>query len=240
MTEKDRIGDGSGRKARKPRQTIEGRKRRAEILNSAMELINEQSFPQISITDIANRIGIKREGVYYYYKNRYEILLAIVKPTAEDLISNLESILRRDIPAERKLELAIDNHLVRFERAHLETRITLQDNYFQENEDLMREMRPIWAAYGDLWVQLVQEGQATGVFRNDINVKVAAFGILGMCNWVSRWYHPQQAVNVKELVDSYVKLSLFGLAADNGRENAAAERPSGRAAQLAASRTPPK
>ena len=61
-----------------------------------------------------------------------------------------------------------------------------------------------------------------------------------MCNWVSRWYHPQQAVNVKELVDSYVKLSLFGLAADGGHEEAAAARPRGRAAQLAASRTPPK
>lgn len=241
MTEANGSGDGPTKKTKKPRQTIEGRKRRAEILNSAMELINEQSFSQISISDIANRIGIKREGVYYYYKNRYEILLAIVKPTAEDLISNLESILRRDIPAERKLELAIDNHLVRFERAHLETRITLQDNYFQENEELMRELRPIWAAYGDLWVQVVQEGQAAGAFRADVNAKVAAFGILGMCNWVSRWYHPEQAVNVKDLVDSYVKLALFGLAAEAERpETAPPPRPRSRSAQLTASRTPPK
>ena len=185
--------------------------RKLEILNHAIQLIDEHGFAQISLADIADSVGIKREGLYYYYKNRAEILMDIVGPTAEDLVSNLKSLLKRAIPSRRKLELAIENHLLRFERAHLETRITLKDNYFQEDEALMIKMKPIWETYGSLWVKLVREGQTTGAFRNDIDSRVAAFGIIGMCNWVSRWYNPKERIGVRELIASFMILAFEGI-----------------------------
>lgn len=188
--------------------------RKLEILNHAIQLIDEHGFSQISLADIANSVGIKREGLYYYYKNRLEILMDIVKPTAEDLVSNLKSILKRNIPSRRKLELAIENHLLRFERAHLETRITLKDNYFQDDETLMRRMRPIWESYGALWVKLVREGQASGAFRGDIDPRLAAFGIVGMCNWVSRWYNPKERIGVRELINSFAAIAFGGIGPD--------------------------
>ena len=188
--------------------------RKLEILTHAIQLIDEHGFAQISLADIANSVGIKREGLYYYYKNRAEILMDIVRPTAEDLVSNLKSILKRNIPSRRKLELAIENHLLRFERAHLETRITLKDNYFQEDETLMMKMKPIWENYGSLWVKLVREGQATGAFRKDIDPRVEAFGIIGMCNWVSRWYNPKERIGVRELIDSFMTIAFNGIGPD--------------------------
>jgi TetR/AcrR family transcriptional regulator, cholesterol catabolism regulator len=197
--------------------------RKLEILNHAIQLIDEHGFAQISLADIADSVGIKREGLYYYYKNRAEILMDIVRPTAEDLVSNLKSILKRNIPSRRKLELAIENHLLRFERAHLETRITLKDNYFQEDEALMLRMKPIWENYGSLWVKLVREGQATGAFRKDVDPRIAAFGIIGMCNWVSRWYNPKERIGVRKLIDSFMIIAFDGIGPDvsawQGRKN---------------------
>ena len=180
-----------------------------------MQLINERGFINLSLGDIADAIGIKREGVYYYYRNRFDILLAIIKPTAEDLVSSLKTILKKEVPPRRKLQLAIENHLMRFERAHAETRITLKDTYFQEDETLMNKMRPIWEAYGALWVKLIRDGQTAGVFRSDIDARVVAFGILGMCNWVSRWYNPRKRVSPKELSESYSNLILEGIAPES-------------------------
>ena len=188
--------------------------RKLEILNHAIQLIDEHGFAQISLANIADSVGIKREGLYYYYKNRAEILMEIVVPTAEDLVANLRSILKRDMPARRKLELAIENHLLRFERAHLETRITLKDNYFQEDEAVMLKMKPIWEAYGSLWVKLVREGQRTGAFRNDVDPRIAAFGIIGMCNWVSRWYNPKERIGVRELIASFMIIAFDGIGPD--------------------------
>lgn len=97
-----------------------------------MQLIDSRGFINLSLGDIADAIGIKREGVYYYYKNRFDILLAIIQPTAEDLVRGLKAILRKDADPRKRLQLAIENHLMRLERAHLVTRITLRDTYFQE------------------------------------------------------------------------------------------------------------
>lgn len=84
----------------------------------------------------------------------------------------------------------------------------------------MNKLRPIWESYAALWVHLIREGQRSGAFRKDMNARVAAFGILGMCNWVSRWYNPKKCVAVRELVDTYSILVLQGI----GREGAGARR----------------
>jgi hypothetical protein len=78
-------------------------------------------------------------------------------------------------------------------------------------------MRPIWESYGNLWIRLVREGQKRKVFRSDIDARVAAFGILGMCNWISRWYNPKKRIGVRELIDSYSNLALGGIQASGGR-----------------------
>ena len=191
--------------------------RKSDILNRAMQLIDERGFANLSLGDIADEIGIKREGLYYYYKNRFDILLAIVTPTAGELVSGLKDILKQDVPPDVKLRRAIENHLIRFERAHTQTRIALRDTYFQENEEVLSKMRPIWEGYGDLWIRLVREGQKRKVFRSDIDARVAAFGILGMCNWISRWYNPKKRIGVRELIDSYSNLALGGMQANGGR-----------------------
>jgi len=188
--------------------------RKSDILNRAMQLIDERGFANLSLGEIADEIGIKREGLYYYYKNRFDILLAIVTPTAEELVSRLKDILTEDVAPSVKLRRAIENHLIRFERAHTQTRIALRDTYFQENEEVLSKMRPIWESYGDLWIRLVREGQKMKVFRSDIDARVAAFGILGMCNWISRWYNPKKRIGVRELINSYSNLALGGIQAD--------------------------
>jgi AcrR family transcriptional regulator len=191
--------------------------RKSDILKRAIQLIDERGFANLSLGDIADEIGIKREGLYYYYKNRFDILLAIVTPTAGELVSGLKDILKQDVPPDVKLRRAIENHLIRFERAHTQTRIALRDTYFQENEEVLSKMRPIWEGYGDLWIRLVREGQKRKVFRSDIDARVAAFGILGMCNWISRWYNPKKRIGVRELIDSYSNLALGGIQANGGR-----------------------
>jgi len=39
--------------------------------------------------------------------------------------------------------------------------------------------------------QIIEEGQASGVFQPSIDPKIATYGLLGMCNWLSQWYRPE-------------------------------------------------
>src|SRR3546814_15769937 len=103
-------------------------RRREEIIQTATELFDRQGFFNTSLDDVAQAIGLKREALYYYFKNRAELLLAIIEPQAIDLIAGLEVIVSSDLPSEQKLHRAMENHLDRFDRPCLEMKITLRED----------------------------------------------------------------------------------------------------------------
>src|SRR5512139_3351992 len=66
--------------ARADAGTTKSQRRREDILRKATELFDRQGYANTSLDDIARAVGIAREGIYYYFKNRAEILLHIIEP----------------------------------------------------------------------------------------------------------------------------------------------------------------
>jgi AcrR family transcriptional regulator len=191
-------------------------RRRDDILRRAAELFDRQGYPNTSLDDIARAVGIRREGIYYYFKNRAEILLNIIQPQSEALISGLEAILADgDVDPAVKLRRAVRNHLERFDRYCLEMTVSLRDGHIEETGDVRASMDRIWKGYEQMWTRLIAEGQAAGAFRDSADPKMLAFGILGMCNWLARWYDPDGGTSIDELVDSYADMVGHGLIVEN-------------------------
>lgn len=186
-------------------------RRREEIIQCATELFDRQGFFNTSLDDVAQAVGLKREALYYYFKNRTELLLAIIEPQAIDLIAGLQDILDSDAPPQEKLRRAMENHLDRFDRHCLEMTITLRDGIMGTSDPVKTSMTRVWKTYEKLWTALVAEGQASGQFQAIGDPKMIAFGILGMCNWLARWYKPDKEVSIEQLINTYFNLVSQGL-----------------------------
>ena len=200
------------------RTAVEQRRenRREEILKAAQDLFLRKGYSNTSLDDIARAVGIKREGVYYYFANRPQILIEIIKPLGLQLRDRVREIQKSDAPPEEKIRLTVENHLMRFENRFAESQITLRDDYFSENEDVLAEMRPIWDDYECLWIAIIEEGQQKGVFDGTLDPRIAHLGILGLCNWAARWYKPGQSMPVPELIKMYNRMVLRSLGAGKG------------------------
>ena len=188
--------------------------RREEILRAAQDLFHRQGYANTSLDDIARAVGIKREGVYYYFPNRTQILITIIKPLGLQLRDQVREILESDASPEEKICQTVENHLMRFENRFAESKITLRDDYFAENEDVLAEMQPIWDEYETLWVAIISEGQDKGAFDAALDPRLAHLGILGLCNWVARWYKPGSSIPVPDLIAMYNRMVLRSLWAD--------------------------
>jgi AcrR family transcriptional regulator len=194
--------------------TTKSQRRREEILKKALELFDRQGYANTSLDDIARAVGIAREGIYYYFKNRAEILLHIIEPRSLALIAGLRAIM--EAPGRRyaeKLHDAVRNHLEQFDLHCLEMTVSLRDGHLEDARAVRAVMARIWKDYEALWTRLVAEGQRAGEFRAMGDPKMLAFGILGMCNWLARWYDPKKGVPISELVESYTGLVGRGLLA---------------------------
>ncbi len=188
--------------------------RREEILRAAQDLFHQRGYANTSLDDIARAVGIKREGLYYYFPNRTQILIEIIKPLGLQLRDRVKEILNSAGSPQEKIRQTVENHLMRFENRFAESKITLRDDYFSENELVLAEMGPIWDEYERLWIAIIVEGQEQGVFDGSLDPRLAHLGILGLCNWVARWYVPKQSLPVPELINMYNKIILRGLGAN--------------------------
>lgn len=204
-----------GAKAASENGTSKSQRRREDILRKALELFDRQGYANTSLDDIARAVGIAREGIYYYFKNRAEILLHIIEPRSLALIDGLKRIVTAangDFAA--KLHDAVRNHLEQFDLHCLEMTVSLRDGHLEDARQVRASMARIWKEYEALWTRLVAEGQRAGAFKPMGDPKMLAFGILGMCNWLARWYDPKKGVPISELVESYSQLVGQGLVAD--------------------------
>lgn len=194
--------------AGKPRKSA---LRREAILHSATELFDRKGYAHTSLDDVAQAVGIKREALYYYFRSRTEILIAIVEPQTVGLIDGMKEVIASDLPAVDKLRMAIRNHLKRFDRHCLEMTIFLRDGVMGGNEELHAMMLRVWKDYETMWTSLIAAGQQSGQFARGSDPKMIAFGILGMCNWLARWYSPRKSVSIDEIIDTYFTMVSQGL-----------------------------
>jgi AcrR family transcriptional regulator len=187
-------------------------RRREQILRRATECFDRKGYANTSLDDIAKAVGIKREGIYYYFKNRAQILLEVIEPQSIGLVEGISAIVDdRSLAPREKFRAAIRNHLERFDRYCLEMTVSMRDGRFEGEPAVRDAMVRIWKGYESKWAQLIEDGQAAGAFRQIGDPKMLAFGILGMCNWLARWYDPRKPVTVDALIDSYTELLSGGL-----------------------------
>lgn len=127
------------------------------------------------------------------------------------LLSNrLEEIVNSDASAPEKIKLAIANHVTIFHRHYPHIAVYLHDfhNVMQKLQDNSIETPK---EYQLLLAQLVQQGVDSGELRTDLDATVAGYAILGMCNWMYRWYKPEGHMSAEAIAEVFTKLILEGL-----------------------------
>lgn len=185
--------------------------RRRDILRRAAELFASKGVSRTSMEDIAAAVGIKREGVYYYFKSRSDILLEIILPQSKSLLLGLQRLMRANMPGPLKLRSAIEVHLDAYNPSYIEMSVALKEQHFDLGDERMNELRTVWHDYSELWIEIIRQGQACGEFKPELDPRIISFGILGMCNWVARWYDPEGSSSIHAIIENFATLATTGV-----------------------------
>ena len=87
--------------------------RRTAIVRRATEIFKAKGFAHTTIEDIAEAVGVTREAIYYYFRDKAEILIEIIKPESDYLVWGLERILSLETCSREKLVMAVESHMMR-------------------------------------------------------------------------------------------------------------------------------
>jgi TetR/AcrR family transcriptional regulator, cholesterol catabolism regulator len=181
-----------------------------EIISVAARLFKEKGYRTTTLEDIAAAVGMLKGSLYYYIRSKEELLYLVVRDPIRQAYNKLEEIVNADAPVRTKIAQAIANHMTLFHQHYPHIAVYLHD-YHHLMEKLQDNVIETPKHYQRLWAALLQQGIDSGELRQDMDVKVAAYAILGMCNWVYRWYKPTGKLPAEGVADVFTKLVLEGL-----------------------------
>ncbi|HEX4395690.1 MAG TPA: TetR/AcrR family transcriptional regulator [Mycobacterium sp.] len=180
-----------------------------EMREQAAELFAKRGFSNTTLREVAEVMGISRAAIYHYIESKEELLIELVKGLAQETADNLEAIHRADGSPSDKLYQAISTTAATVASNAARWRL-LELSEGSLPPDLATEHRANRDRALKAMTELMHEAVNTGAAR-PVDEEVAAFGIMGACNWVAWWRSSRPDLRSGELGAILAKAITTGL-----------------------------
>jgi TetR/AcrR family transcriptional regulator, cholesterol catabolism regulator len=183
-----------------------------DIVSAAAKVFRTKGYHAATVRDIADEVGILKGSLYHHFESKEALLYLVVKEPIAQMFQTMAAIAQADLTPTQKLRRAISAHLEAFDRHYPHLFV-----YLREREAVKRRFREMIGfspkEYERHWQQILREGIKKGEFRPDLDIEVTSYGLLGMLNWLYKWYDPQGRLRIQEVADQFTLLALAGVAA---------------------------
>ena len=190
--------------AKAPRAT----RRRLEILRGAAAAFRDKGYAATSVRDIARRLRMTPGNLYYYFRNKQEILYFCQDHSLDILLREAERIAGGSAPPEDRVR-----RLVRSQVLCMLDALHGSAGHIEFHAIEKRRLRGIIAKrdqYEKMVRAAVEAGVRTGRFH-PCDPKLQALAILGAVNWTARWYRTVGEWSPEAIADAFADSLVRGL-----------------------------
>jgi AcrR family transcriptional regulator len=174
--------------------------RRVEILKSAAAAFRRRGYHGASVDEIASALAMTKGNLYYYFRNKEDILYACHEYSLDILLQLMREVQDEPLPADEKLRKLILAfvHLILDELQG--TALTLDPEALSppllakviaKRDEFDRGMRAI-----------IRQGMDAGLFAKG-DPKMMEFAIMGAVNWISKWFDPAGPMSSQQIGESF-------------------------------------
>lgn len=190
--------------------------RRTQIIQTSISLFSEKGYHAATLDELAKRVGVTKAALYYYVRNKEEILREINKQNR----IRMEKAIRlcdSNLSPREKLRKFIQYHVGFAAESAKEANIL-----FEQTNSLPKRMREgitlkkkevEWALQ-----RILEDGVNQGYFAIK-DRRMSSFAILGLCNWTYHWYKPDGELNPEQISDLFIDFVEKALLVDNVQSN---------------------
>jgi len=184
--------------------------RKQRIIDTAASLFHRKGYVSTTLDDVAKELGISKAALYHYVGGKDELLSIIYTQAFENVFKDTYEISGMDLPPDEKLRLIIRNHINNI----IIKDLSMFSVFFSEESQLpeidFKKIREEKKKYTRIVEEIIEAGIARGMFKKtDPNLQ--AYAILGMCNWIYKWYKPEKTPYTPEqIADHFTALLQSG------------------------------
>ena len=179
---------------------------RRNVLDAAAELFAERGYGGTNLRDVADRLKMSRTALYYHFPSKEKLLEALIEEVTVATEQQYQQLAtQQDLDPEHALRRVtsltarwVMNHRILFrvlDRSEAEIPPDLRRSHAASKRSILFNL-----------VSIIERGIRSGVFRPD-DSHVAAFAILGMCNWTAWWFKPDGRLSEHDIAEIFAEMA---------------------------------
>ncbi len=169
---------------------------------------------------IAEKAEVTKPGLYYHFKSKQDLLFSIMSFAMDLLERTTREVIVSSSDSEERLEKILSSHSRMITREGDGTFTLLVIDLVQVlPPDDRRLIDHRKRAYFELVRATLEQLRKEGKLRQGFSETVAAFSLLGMVMWITKWYQPDGRLSDDEVARQVTEMALSAVLRDDRRSS---------------------
>ena len=184
---------------------------RQQILSTAKNLFIRQGYHGLSMRQIAEALGVSKAALYYYFRDKEELFLAILDSYLDEIEGELQRIQQEQVGARQRIQAMVEIILLQPAEQRAVIRLSSQEMAQLSLPARQAFDRAYHRKFIDRICAILQEGMQNGELR-PVDPNLAAWALLGMMYPYFYPAHSSDLLPPVEVAEHLVRIFLDGIA----------------------------
>jgi TetR/AcrR family transcriptional regulator, cholesterol catabolism regulator len=180
-----------------------------DLLEAASRLFEQKGYKGTSIRDIAKATDTSISNIYHHFGSKEGVWKTIHETSVMDLPTRLRNAMAAETDPLLRFKSLLKAHLEVASEYRRESRIFFLDHYpndLTRNQINVELQKSILGIYVDELTNLRRHGVV-----KTRHIKIMALNILGVLNWVLRWYRLDGKLKPKKVHEEIINFIVGGI-----------------------------
>jgi AcrR family transcriptional regulator len=180
------------------------------LIKVSTRLFAQHGYEATSVQQIVDAAGVTKGALYHHFASKDDLLYEVYHRVLGAQRARLDELAGGPGPADERLRAVIAD-AIESSVANLDELIVFFRSQHLLPAAQQKSVRAERRRYHDRVRDLVEEGQAAGVFSRDVPADVVVQFCYGAINQIGSWYRHDGALSATELGAQFDRLVLSGL-----------------------------
>ncbi|MZR32377.1 TetR/AcrR family transcriptional regulator [Sneathiella litorea] len=184
--------------------------KRMAVLRAGARLFNKHGFDRTSLEDIASELNVSKRTLYYYVKNKDDILFECSRLALEFMHDTLADSQDNNLRPLERIEMIMRNYMDLLSNEFGACLVLSKDRILsEESRQILKDgRRKLDYAVRDLLQKGIEDGSIA-----PCEPRIATAALFGAFNWVPHWRQNGTRDSYTAIARDFLKIFLNGLRA---------------------------